>query len=148
MSTYHCLAIRIRLFLFSSFIAATPSACGDDSDISAATDTDEIGADETGMADTDGAEFRAVQTFYNIYNPNGKSYLVRLTATIPSGTGKILGGTIWDNSPYFNASLLTCNSKQCIQYKSLPCKDYGTMHVDVQYTGTVAPTLKYWFYDC
>jgi hypothetical protein len=84
-----------------------------------------------------------------VKNPGGDSYYLRLKGQISSGSGKIKSMSVSDTNPFFEAFGLWCNSNYCKKYVNLGgCNNFGSMLVNVEYTGSVSPSLKYWFYDC
>lgn len=149
-------AVLALALMFASCDNSTDTPEGDN-DVAEAEDgstTDEVAAD---MSSEDGpsvGDEKALKTkvFYisNYYNGKPhKSKAVKFTATIASGSLAYLG--LFDdyvNPPIELIRIKTCTGKTCTYSKSLSCKNYGTMEVWVEYTGTVAPRLTYWFTDC
>jgi hypothetical protein len=136
--------------------AATP-AC-DDPDgaeivVDTADDASERDAPLDALQDLPPAPTSAVYPF-TIFNPDGKSKTVRVTAEIKSGTGVVTSIGVRDSSPFVEIFDMACDigalgSKKCQTFKyALPCQNYGNMVADVEYTGSVRPTLHYWFDNC
>ena len=105
-------------------------------------------ADDPAYEVATGALSTYVRTFY-VSNPDGKSNRVRLTASITSGTGQLVSMSLTDSSPVFIEYLgMACSGQSCVKSKSLSCRNYGSMRVDVEYTGSVRPRLQYYFTNC
>lgn len=138
MSNKHIFAVT-ALFL----LAAPLQAC-----LSENPDTDESDGEED-VAEAQQA--LSYKTFY-ISNPTGtgKSYKLKVTASIPSGTGKIYEVDIFNiNSPYAMIDVSCGGAVSCSATRNLyGCTNYGTVPVTVEYSGAVVPKLTYWFYDC
>ena len=112
----------------------------DDSDVVQIDDKERTAEEEKALSH---------RIFY-ISNPNGKSYKLRITASIPSGTGKIDHVNIFGTDDPYSMITVSCGGVQsCTSTQTLyGCINYGTVPVSVEYTGSVLPRLTYWFYDC
>jgi hypothetical protein len=137
MHKKHILALPALLLL-----CAPMQACMYDS-----TEPDDVELNET----IDEAQQALSYRIFYVSNPNGKSNKLQVTASIPSGTGKVYGIHIFDiSSPYSMMDISCGGVVSCSGTRSLPagCINYGSVPVTVDYSGSVAPKLTYWFTDC
>lgn len=72
-----------------------------------------------------------------------------LRATVKPGAGGVIKWfTIGDDSPFFEYYTGDLNSTSTVvRTATLPCANYGTSYVNVQYTGP-KPQVTYWWTDC
>ena len=150
---YHAITFAVL-----SALAAAAPACDPEDDVAELDGASEPEASEpeARVNDLQAAMPEPASAVYpfTIFNPDGKSKNVRVTAEIKSGDGVVTSIGVSDSSPFVEEFDMQCQlgalgTKKCQTYKyGLVCKNYGNMVAHVEYTGSVRPTLHYWFDNC